>query len=126
MTRRSCPTLSPAQLSLSDPHFPDCPLASSPGYRDLALSALPRLSALDLSPVAPRDRAAAEDAALRQTLGFVAALERLRARHEADLAALEQGRAAQARNVAAAAARASDRLAQLEVRLRGGPQISIY
>lgn len=103
------------QLSFADPHFADCPLASVSGYRDLSLTTLPHLTSLDGAAVAGRDRAAAEDSALRSALDFVTTLEQLRSRHEAEFAAIQQSRATQGRNVAAVAAKVTDRLAQLEV-----------
>lgn len=117
----SCPHTVPGrpQLSFADPHFADAPIAAVPGYRQLALTSLPQLQSLDCAAVTAKERQLAEDASMRSMLDFVTVLDQLRHRHEGEFQAIQQSRAVQSRNVAAVAARVSDRLAMLEVSERG-------
>lgn len=70
-------------VSFDDPHFGACPLVDEPDYRETLLVSLPLLAALDGSPIAPEDRASAEEdmlARARRLAGERDALLRLQDR----------------------------------------------
>ena len=109
-----------AELSFADRFFWPAPVADSHGYRQLVITHLKQVVALDGFDILPEERQEVEDEHLCGVLDFNQSIEDLRRRHRAhagELEALREKNLAAARGVRG---RLAVKLRQLEQLVRGG------